>query len=177
MISAVTLSQPTQALADMADARKARLARFDAAANQHQAKLDEEQRQRDRKAQIEAFNFAMANMPRKVVPIPAPTVVLPKVELKAVDVVTVQAAVAYHFGITRSDITGRRRTYQVALARQVAMFLAKDLTKLSYPQIGRKFGWRDHTTVIHGVNKVKAAIVNKTDTGLKAMEIRRELLA
>lgn len=179
MISAVTLSEPTQTLAALAAARKARLARIDAAANQHQAKLGQAQQQKDRLAQIAAFEFAMANMPRKPVvpPIPEPKVKLVIPPNLSLHILTIQGAVAEHFGITRVELVSRRRTKNVAEPRQIAMYLAKDLTRQSLPQIGRKFGWRDHTTVLHAVNKMRAEVLNGTEMGQAILKIRRELLA
>jgi len=80
------------------------------------------------------------------------------------------AIVAGHFGLTPEDLTGRRRTQDIALARQVAMYLARELTEESYPQIGKALGGRDHTTVLHGCDKISALF--ERDDGL-----RREILA
>lgn len=68
----------------------------------------------------------------------------------------IQIAVAEHFGISRIDMISSRRTWNVVQPRQVAMYLAKELTVMSLPQIGRQFGQRDHTTVLHAVRKIEA---------------------
>lgn len=67
----------------------------------------------------------------------------------------IQKRVAEHYNIRISDMHSARRARAVARPRQVAMYLAKQLTPRSLPEIGRKFGGRDHTTVIHAVRKIE----------------------
>ncbi|MBS9476215.1 chromosomal replication initiator protein DnaA [Ancylobacter radicis] len=67
----------------------------------------------------------------------------------------VQRAVAHHFHVSRDDILSQRRTANVVKPRQIAMYLAKTLTLHSLPEIGRRFGGRDHTTVLHAVRKIE----------------------
>jgi len=67
----------------------------------------------------------------------------------------IQRRVAEHFNIKMAEMTSSRRARVVARPRQVAMYLAKQLTQRSLPEIGRKFGGRDHTTVMHAVKKVE----------------------
>ncbi|HTJ63260.1 MAG TPA: helix-turn-helix domain-containing protein, partial [Alphaproteobacteria bacterium] len=67
----------------------------------------------------------------------------------------IQRKVAEHYNMRVADMHSDRRARTVARPRQVAMFLAKQLTQRSLPEIGRKFGGRDHTTVIHAVKKVE----------------------
>ena len=62
--------------------------------------------------------------------------------------------VARFFNVKPSDLKGPRRTKQVVMPRQIAMYLARKNTGMSLPEIGRRFGGRDHTTVIHGVRKI-----------------------
>lgn len=66
----------------------------------------------------------------------------------------IQRAVAEEFGITLNDMTSKRRARDIARPRQVAMYLCKRLTKRSLPDIGRRFGGRDHTTVMHAVKRI-----------------------
>lgn len=68
----------------------------------------------------------------------------------------IQKKVANHYAIKLNDMSSSRRLKQVVVPRQVAMYLAKKLTNLSLPEIGKSFGGRDHTTVIHAVKKVEA---------------------
>lgn len=67
----------------------------------------------------------------------------------------IQRKVAEHYNIKLSDMHSARRARQVARPRQVAMYLSKQLTARSLPEIGRKFGGRDHTTVMHAVRKIE----------------------
>ncbi|HEU0072145.1 MAG TPA: chromosomal replication initiator protein DnaA [Alphaproteobacteria bacterium] len=74
---------------------------------------------------------------------------------RRVTIEEIQKRVAEHFNIRISDMSSARRARAVARPRQVAMYLAKQLTSRSLPEIGRKFGGRDHTTVMHAVKKVE----------------------
>jgi chromosomal replication initiator protein len=67
----------------------------------------------------------------------------------------IQKKVAEHYGIKLSDMHSARRARVVARPRQVAMYLAKQLTPRSLPEIGRRFGGRDHTTVMHAIKKIE----------------------
>ena len=64
-------------------------------------------------------------------------------------------AVCSTYDVTYADILTNNRTQPLSTARQVAMFLARSLTEESYPAIGAKFGGRDHTTIMHGVDTVE----------------------
>jgi chromosomal replication initiator protein len=74
---------------------------------------------------------------------------------RRVTIEEIQRKCAEHFNIKQADMQSPRRARQVARPRQVAMYLAKQLTTRSLPEIGRKFGGRDHTTVMHAVKKVE----------------------
>ncbi len=67
----------------------------------------------------------------------------------------IQKTVAEHFSLKQADLLSERRTRSVARPRQIAMYLCKQHTTRSYPDIGRRFGGRDHTTVLHGVRKIE----------------------
>ena len=73
---------------------------------------------------------------------------------RRVTIEEIQKRVAEHFNIRIADMHSARRSRAVARPRQVAMYLSKQLTARSLPEIGRKFGGRDHTTVMHAVRKV-----------------------
>jgi chromosomal replication initiator protein len=81
-------------------------------------------------------------------------------EPKRVKIEDIQKLVANHYSVSRADILSSRRTAVVVKPRQVAMFLAKTLTMRSLPEIGRRFGGRDHTTVLHAVRKIEALATN-----------------
>jgi chromosomal replication initiator protein len=73
---------------------------------------------------------------------------------RRVTVDDIQKAAAEHFGLKQADLLSERRTRAVARPRQAAMWLAKQLTTRSLPDIGRRFGGRDHTTVLHAVRRI-----------------------
>jgi chromosomal replication initiator protein len=81
-------------------------------------------------------------------------------EPKRVKIEDIQRTVARHYNVSRSDMLSSRRTANVVRPRQIAMYLAKTLTLRSLPEIGRRFGGRDHTTVLHAVRKIE----NLSDT-------------
>lgn len=74
---------------------------------------------------------------------------------KKVKIEDIQKLVANHYNVTRADLLSSRRTASVVRPRQIAMFLSKVLTPRSLPEIGRRFGGRDHTTVLHAVRKIE----------------------
>jgi chromosomal replication initiator protein len=74
---------------------------------------------------------------------------------RRVSIEDIQRRVADHYNIRLADMSSPRRARAVARPRQIAMYLAKQLTTRSLPEIGRKFGGRDHTTVMHAVKKVE----------------------
>ena len=87
----------------------------------------------------------------------------------------IQRKVAEHYNLRISDLLSPRRARAVARPRQVAMFLSKDLTSKSLPEIGRKFGGRDHTTVIHAVKRVEE--LKKSDNQIaEDVELLRRML-
>ncbi len=78
---------------------------------------------------------------------------------------TILDGVARFFNVKPSDLKGPRRTKQVVMPRQIAMYLARKNTGMSLPEIGRRFGGRDHTTVIHAVRKVTKQMDEPTFKG------------
>ncbi len=76
-------------------------------------------------------------------------------EQKKVRIEDIQKVVARHFNVSKNDLLSNRRTRVIVRPRQIAMFLSKNLTPRSLPEIGRRFGGRDHTTVLHAVRKVE----------------------
>jgi hypothetical protein len=66
----------------------------------------------------------------------------------------IQRAVCQFYGVSKIDLLSKRRTANICRPRQIAMYLAKTLTFRSLPEVGRKFGGRDHTTVLHAVRKI-----------------------
>jgi chromosomal replication initiator protein len=85
-------------------------------------------------------------------------------EPKRVKIEDIQRIVARQYNVSRADLLSSRRTANVVRPRQVAMYLAKTLTLRSLPEIGRRFGGRDHTTVLHAVRKIENLV--STDSAL-----------
>lgn len=83
-------------------------------------------------------------------------------EPRKVKIEDIQKIVAKHFNVSRADLLSARRTRTVVRPRQIAMYLAKQLTPRSLPEIGRRFGGRDHTTVLHAVRKVESLMKDDT---------------
>ena len=82
---------------------------------------------------------------------------------------------AEHYNVRLSDMIGPKRTRTIARPRQIAMYLAKSLTTRSLPEIGRRFGGRDHTTIMHGIRKVEELC--QTDSQLlEDIDLLRRLL-
>lgn len=88
----------------------------------------------------------------------------------------IQKAVARHFNISKEDMVSSRRTAQVVRPRQIAIYLAKMLTPRSLPEIGRRFGKRDHTTILHAVRKIES-LMQVDDKMAKNVEDLRALLS
>ena len=94
---------------------------------------------------------------------------------RRVTIEEIQKRVAEHFNIRLADMHSARRARAVARPRQVAMYLAKQLTSRSLPEIGRKFGGRDHTTVMHAVRKIEE--LRSTDASFSEdVELLRRML-
>ena len=87
----------------------------------------------------------------------------------------IQRKVAEHYNVRLSDLIGPKRLRTIARPRQVAMYLSKQLTPRSLPEIGRRFGGRDHTTIMHGVRKIEELMT--TDSQLSDdLQLLRRLL-
>ncbi|GAA5159835.1 chromosomal replication initiator protein DnaA [Ornithinimicrobium tianjinense] len=84
--------------------------------------------------------------------------IIPSSEAAAISVQTIMTEVADYFQITGEELCGTSRSRMLVNARQVAMYLCRELTDLSLPQIGREFGGRDHTTVMHAERKIRHQI-------------------
>ncbi len=89
----------------------------------------------------------------------------------------IQRKVAEHYNIRLSDMIGPKRLRNIARPRQVAMYLAKQLTPRSLPEIGRRFGGRDHTTIMHGVRKIEELMTTDSQLSDDLQLLRRLLQA
>ena len=96
--------------------------------------------------------------------------------IKVVNVEFIQNLVASHFNLNINDLLSPRRPRSLARPRQIAMYLAKQYTTNSLPDIGRKFSNRDHTTVIHAVKKINELIKKDNEIRQSIIEIKKKLL-
>jgi len=94
---------------------------------------------------------------------------------RKVTIEEIQKKVADHYNIRQTEMTSSRRARAVARPRQVAMYLSKQLTTRSLPEIGRKFGNRDHTTVMHAVSRV-GELMERDGTFAEDVELLRKML-
>ncbi|NTV47491.1 MAG: chromosomal replication initiator protein DnaA [Chlorobiales bacterium] len=96
---------------------------------------------------------------------------------KEVTIETIQKVVADHFKIKVSELKSERKLKNFVIPRQVAIYLARELTKASYPEIGEKFGGKDHSTVIYAVKKINAVMQDKPEILNSYEVIKRKLLS
>jgi chromosomal replication initiator protein len=96
-------------------------------------------------------------------------------EPKRVKIEDIQRIVARQYNVSRADLLSSRRTANVVRPRQVAMYLAKTLTLRSLPEIGRRFGGRDHTTVLHAVRKIEGLVGNDAMLADEIEVLKRQL--
>jgi len=96
--------------------------------------------------------------------------------IKIVNVEFIQNIVASHFNLNIHELLSPRRPRSLARPRQIAMYLAKQYTTNSLPDIGRKFANRDHTTVIHAVKKINELIKKDNEIRQNVIEIKKKLL-
>lgn len=79
-------------------------------------------------------------------------------QTKIIKVATIQSEVCKYFNISKTDLLGNKRNRSIVTPRHIAMYLTQELTDYSYPRIGKEFGGKDHTTVMHAVEKIKNMI-------------------
>lgn len=88
----------------------------------------------------------------------------------------IQETVAKYFNISAKDIKGSKRSNEIAFPRQIAMYLCRNVAQMSLPQIGKDFGKRDHTTVMHACNKIEQEIKENSNTKLIVESVKNILL-
>jgi chromosomal replication initiator protein len=96
-------------------------------------------------------------------------------EPKRIRIEEIQRIVARHYNVSKQDLLSNRRTRIIVKPRQVAMYLAKTMTPRSLPEIGRRFGGRDHTTVLHAVRKIEDLTSNDVKLA-QELELLRRLI-
>lgn len=95
---------------------------------------------------------------------------------KVISAEFVQETVAKYFNINAKDLKGSKRSNDIAFPRQIAMYLCRNVAQMSLPQIGKDFGKRDHTTVMHACNKIEKDIKENSNTKLIVESVKNILL-
>jgi len=88
----------------------------------------------------------------------------------------IQETVGKYFNINPKDLKGSKRSNDITFPRQIAMYLCRNVANMSLPQIGRDFGKRDHTTVMHACNKIEKDIKESKETKLIVESVKNILL-
>ena len=89
----------------------------------------------------------------------------------------IQKHVAEHFRIKVSEMKSDKRIKTLVIPRQIAIYICRELTKASYPEIGEKFGGKDHSTIIHSVKKIEKQMAADADFKGTVEDIKKRLLA
>jgi chromosomal replication initiator protein len=87
----------------------------------------------------------------------------------------IQEVVAKYYNVTVADLKGRKRVKQIVMPRQIAMYLARELTENSLPRIGQEFGGKDHTTVIHACDKIAKEVSANADLKAEIVDLKNKL--
>jgi chromosomal replication initiator protein len=101
--------------------------------------------------------------------------VFPQGEVQQVTIERIQELVSDRFGVTLDELCGEKRSQNIVFPRQVAMYLSRELTDASLPKIGRQFGGRDHTTVIHATTKIAGKIREDRDVYNLVQELTKRI--
>ena len=88
----------------------------------------------------------------------------------------IQDIVGKYFNVDPKDLKGSKRSNDVTFPRQIAMYLCRNVANMSLPQIGRDFGKRDHTTVMHACNKIEKEIKENSNTKLIVESVKNIIL-
>ncbi len=96
-------------------------------------------------------------------------------EPRRIRIEDIQKVIASHYNVSKHDLLSARRTRAIVRPRQIAMYLAKTMTPRSYPEIGKRFGGRDHTTVLHAVRKVEE-LAAADETLAQEIELLKRLI-
>jgi len=100
---------------------------------------------------------------------------LPQVFERDVTIGIIIKTVANYYKCTKNDLIGARKTFPLVLYRQMAIYLSRIMTTRSMPQIGRQFGNRDHTTVIHAVRRITDTRLKNADLCFELYELERNI--
>lgn len=153
-------------------------------AAQHRTRLAKIAARKYRPAVLREPSPAIVRVTEVEPDLPVPTLeapepqVIPEIQNVAprkVRIEEIQRIVVRECNLTRADILSPRRTAQVVRARQIAMYLAKKLTDRSLIEIGRRFGGRDHTTVLHSIRKISGLVLSDAALAEQCNAIEQEL--
>ena len=95
---------------------------------------------------------------------------------KNISISLIQEQVSLFFNLKLSDMVSSRRSINIARPRQVAMYISKTITSFSYPEIGKAFGGKDHTTVIHAVKKIEALSIVDLKLKKQISDLKKSIL-
>src|SRR5204863_2992165 len=101
--------------------------------------------------------------------------VFPQGDLPQVSIENIQQTVSERFNLPIDELVGDKRSQNIVYPRQVAMYLSRELTDSSLPKIGRQFGGRDHTTVIHATSKIARMIREDRDVYNLVQELTKRI--
>ena len=88
----------------------------------------------------------------------------------------IKETVAKYFSINKDELSGEKRSNDIAFPRQIAMYLCREVANMSFPQIGIDFGGRDHSTVMHAYNKIKKEVKEKSSTKLIVESVKNIII-
>ncbi len=100
---------------------------------------------------------------------------LAKASARKISIPMIQSKVVSYFDISLEDLKGKKRTKAIVIPRQIAMYLSRIITKTSLPKIGKAFGGKDHTTVIHAYDKIKRELKSNPDIQNYVADLKNEL--
>jgi chromosomal replication initiator protein len=101
--------------------------------------------------------------------------ILTAAKAKVINYSVIQDAVARYYDIKPEEFKSKKRNREISFPRQIAMYLCRDLTDMSLPKIGDEFGGRDHTTVIHAIDKIVVEMASNFETRRAVDELRKNI--
>lgn len=96
-------------------------------------------------------------------------------QVTVIPIDTIQSEVGNFYGVSVKEIKGTKRVQNIVMARQIAMYLAREMTDNSLPKIGKEFGNRDHTTVLHAYNKIKTMLDKDDNLQIEIRTIKNKI--
>jgi chromosomal replication initiator protein len=96
-------------------------------------------------------------------------------EPKRIKIEDIIKTVSRHYGVSKGDILSQRRHRSVVWPRQIGMYLSKQMTTRSLPEIGRRFGNRDHTTVLHAIRKIDGCLTADAKLKDELEDLKRQI--